>query len=80
MLRVLGTLLVLLGVLTLVFGGIPYMNERHDVEFGPIKMNVQERKTVTIPRVAGAVSVVVGAVLFALGRRASKGERTPPWS
>jgi drug/metabolite transporter (DMT)-like permease len=79
MLRVLGTLLVVLGVVTLVFGGIPY-NEKHDVEFGPIKMDVRERRTVTIPRIAGAAAVVAGAVLFVLGGRASKGERTPPWS
>lgn len=79
MLRFLGTLLVILGVVTLVFGGIPY-NEKHDVEFGPIKMDVRERRTVTIPRIAGAAAVVAGAALFAFGKRGSGAERTPPWS
>jgi hypothetical protein len=79
MLRVVGTLLVVLGLVTLIFGGIPF-NEKHDVEFGPIKMDVQERKTVTIPRILGGVAVVAGVVLFAFGRKGPGGEPTPPWS
>jgi hypothetical protein len=68
----LGLLLVALGVLALVYRGFNYTGERHKVDFGPVKIRVDEREHVDVPVWAGVASVAVGAGLLAFGGRSKK--------
>jgi hypothetical protein len=67
-LLVIGVLLVVLGVLTLAFGGFPV--ERNAIEIGDASIAITETRTV--PQWAGWAGLVVGAVLAALGLASKK--------
>ncbi|NUO64706.1 MAG: DUF3185 domain-containing protein [Gemmatimonadaceae bacterium] len=68
--RILGIILIVLGIIGLVWGGITYTRHRDTVSVGPISATVQQRETFPISPVAGGVALVAGiALLFAGGRR-----------
>ena len=64
-----GLLLIVAGILALVYGGIQYKKERHVIEVGPISATVDEKKSIPIPPLAGALSIIAGVVLVAADRR-----------
>ena len=68
-LKVVGIILVVLGLLGLVYGGFSYTEDRKDVDLGPIEFSIEEKEQVNIPVWAGVASVVVGAGLLAVGGR-----------
>lgn len=64
-LKVVGLVLIVVGLLALVYGGFTYTQKTHEGHMGPFEFSVSENKTVNIPIWAGAGAVVVGAgVLF----------------
>lgn len=58
-----GTLLMVLGLVGLSFGGLTYVSHRLAMEFGPVRMDVRERNTVPIPPLAGAAALAAGIFL-----------------
>ena len=62
--RILGAVLLVLGILGLAYGGFSYTRERHDTEVGPVRIEVGDREHVTIPLWAGVGLAAVGAVLL----------------
>ena len=69
-LRVLGLVLVALGVLALVYKGFTYTEDTHEAKLGPIELQVKDRERVEIPAWLGVVAVVAGAgLLLVPGRR-----------
>ena len=73
MTRILGIVLIVLGLAGLVFGGLSYDKKKADVDLGPVDFEVTERKTLPVPPIAGAVAIVAGVALMFVGR---KGEAT----
>ncbi len=69
MARAIGTVLILLGLAGLAWGGVTWKNERTNVDLGPVEMNVTEKKTVPIPPIAGAAAIVAGLALVFVGER-----------
>jgi hypothetical protein len=69
MTRILGIILIVLGLAGLVFGGLSYDRKKADVDLGPVDFEVTERKTLPVPPVAGAVAIVAGVALMFVGRR-----------
>ena len=68
--RVLGSILIILGVLGLVYGGITYTRRRDTVNLGPVSATVSRRETVPIPPIVGGIALVAGiALVLAGGRR-----------
>ena len=68
--RITGMILIILGVIGLAYGGITYTRRRDTVSIGPITATVNQRETVPIPPVAGAIALVAGiGLLIAGGRR-----------
>lgn len=63
MMLIIGIVLVVLGVLALVFGGIP--QEQNAIEIGDASVGVTE--TESIPTWLAGASIGVGAILAALG-------------
>jgi hypothetical protein len=63
--KLLGAVLLALGILSLAYGGFSYVKESHDVNLGPIHLEVQEKDRVNIPLWAGVVVAIVGGVLLA---------------
>jgi hypothetical protein len=69
--RILGIVLIVLGVLGLVYGGITYTRHRDTVRVGPVSATVQQKETVPIPPILGGVALVVGIGLLVAGSRRS---------
>jgi hypothetical protein len=67
--KVVGILLILLGVIALAWGGITYTTRDKVVDLGPIEATKETKRTVPLPPLAGAASLVAGIALVAMGRR-----------
>ena len=67
--RLLGAVLLALGVLAVVYGGFWYTKDETKAQIGPVKVKVEEHERVNIPMWAGAGAIVVGALVLASGAR-----------
>ena len=63
-LKIIGIVLLAVGVLSLVYKGFTYTRETHHTKLGPIEFQVKEKDRVSSPTWAGVVMVVGGAVLL----------------
>ena len=63
--RLLGAVLLALGILALAYGGFSYTKSTDRASIGPFKLEVQDRERVNVPTWAGVASAVVGGVLLA---------------
>jgi hypothetical protein len=66
--RALAAVLIVLGIIGLAYGGISYTRHRKVLDLGPIEAHVDEKKTVPLPPVAGAVALLVGVALLTTRR------------
>jgi hypothetical protein len=71
MMKTLGLVLLVAGVLALAYGGFTYTKSSSDVKIGPLELSVKERETVNVPLWAGVAAAVVGGVLLVAGGRRS---------
>ena len=67
--RILGIVLIVLGIVGLVYGGITYTKRRDTVGVGPVSVTVQQRETVPIPPILGGIALVAGIGLLVAGGR-----------
>ncbi len=63
--KLLGAVLLALGILALAYGGFTYTKKTDTVNLGPIHVEVQDKEEVNIPLWAGVVVAVVGGILLA---------------
>lgn len=63
--KLLGAVLLALGLLSLAYGGFSYTKDTDKVNVGPIHLTVEDRERVNIPLWAGLAVAVVGGVLLA---------------
>ena len=67
--KVLGIVLIVVGVLALAYGGITWSHRDKVVDLGPVEVTRQEHERIPLPPVVGAVAVAAGiAALLASGR------------
>ena len=58
--------LIVLGAISLAYGGISYTTREKVLDIGPIEATAERHKTVPLPPVIGGVAVIAGiAMLFA---------------
>jgi hypothetical protein len=68
--RAAGAVLVALGLLGLLFGGIPYNKRETIAQIGDLKMQATEKKQLALPPAVNGLAILVGAALwFRAGRR-----------
>jgi TRAP-type C4-dicarboxylate transport system permease small subunit len=67
--RIIATLLIVLGALGLIYGGFSYTQDHTAAKIGPIELNVKETKTVPVPLWAGIAGIVVGGLLLVMGSK-----------
>lgn len=65
--KLVGVVLILLGVLGLLYGGFSFTKATHDVKLGPIELSVKEKQTVNVPVWAGVAAIAVGAGMLLFG-------------
>jgi Na+/proline symporter len=62
--RAAGIVLVVLGFIALLWGGIPYKKTENVAEIGSLKMQVTEKKQMSIPPWISGVAILAGAALI----------------
>ena len=67
--RILGIILIIVGILMLIFTNISFTKEEKVVDVGPVEINKKEKHTIDWPNYAGAIAVIGGIALVALDRR-----------
>lgn len=67
--KVLGLVLVLLGILTLVYGGVSYNRQRTVFKVGSIKATATEQRNVPLSPIAGGIAIVGGLALLVAARQ-----------
>ena len=65
--KIVGVLLVVAGVLGVVFSSFSFTKETHEAKLGPIELSVKEKQTVNIPVWASVAAIVVGGLLLVVG-------------
>jgi hypothetical protein len=65
--KLIGIILIIVGVLGLAYGGFSYTQDRTAVKVGPVELTVKENKSINIPLWAGIGTLVVGVVLLGIG-------------
>jgi hypothetical protein len=67
--RILGVILIVLGLAGLAWGGFTYTTREKVVDIGPIHATRDQTHTVLLPPLAGAVALIGGIVLLVAGRK-----------
>jgi hypothetical protein len=67
--KVIGLVLVVLGVLTLIYGGVSYNRQRTVFKVGSIKATATEQRNVPLSPIAGGIAIVGGLALLVAARQ-----------
>jgi Na+-transporting methylmalonyl-CoA/oxaloacetate decarboxylase gamma subunit len=63
--KLVGVVLLVLGILAVAYGGFSYVKKTDNVDLGPIHIEVQDKERVNVPLWAGVLAAVAGGVLIA---------------
>jgi hypothetical protein len=63
--KLLGAVLLAMGLLALAYGGFSYTKSTDKVDIGPIHFEVKDKETVNIPLWAGMAIAIAGGILLA---------------
>ena len=69
MVRTIGVILIVLGLIGLAWGGFTYTTRKKVLDIGSIEATREEHHRVPVPPIAGVVALVGGIVLIASDRR-----------
>jgi hypothetical protein len=69
LMKILGIVLIILGVVALVYGGFSYTTTKKAVDMGPIQIDKKEKHSVPLPPVLGVIAIVGGGALLYFGSK-----------
>ncbi|MEO8660142.1 MAG: DUF3185 domain-containing protein [Bryobacteraceae bacterium] len=67
--KILGVILVVLGLFGLAWGGFTYTTREKVIDIGPIHATREKTHDVPLPPIVGALALVGGIVLLVTGRK-----------
>ena len=67
--KLVGIILIVLGVLALVYQGIQYTTKEKIVDIGSIKISADTKKTIPLPPIVGGVAIIAGIALILMDRK-----------
>jgi hypothetical protein len=67
--KIVGVLLIVVGVIALAYGGITYTRREKVIDIGPVEATTERRETIPLPPVLGALALVGGIALMIAGSR-----------
>ncbi len=70
--KTIGAVLLILGLVALVYGGISYSNDRTVLDVGSVEITASEGNDVPISAIVGGVVLIGGAALLVVGSRRSR--------
>ena len=66
-----GVVLIIIGIISLVYGGFTYTKREKVLDLGPIQATAEKKETVPFPPILGGICLVGGIVLVVAGGRKS---------
>ena len=63
--KLLGAVLLVLGILALAYGGFSYTKSTERASIGPLKIEIKDKESVNVPLWAGVAVAIAGGVLLA---------------
>ena len=67
--RIVGIVLIVIGLISLALGGISYTTKEKVVDIGPIEATAEHHKTIPLPPLLGGLALAGGVVLLITGSR-----------
>ena len=67
--KVIGILLIVLGIGMLIFRGFSVQTEKKVVDLGPLEVNKKENKWIGWPVYAGGIAIIAGVIMVAADRK-----------
>ena len=61
---IVGIILIVLGIIALGFQGISYVTHDKVIDMGPIQMSADQRHTIPIAPILGAIALIAGIALL----------------
>ncbi len=68
---VIGIILIVIGIFAFAYQGISYTSREKVVDLGPIQMTAEKTRTLPLPPIVGAISLVGGIALLVVGKKKS---------
>ena len=67
--RIIGLVLVLLGIVALAWGGVFWTDRDTVLDAGPLEVQTEEREGFAVPPVLGVIALIGGIVMLAIPDR-----------
>jgi hypothetical protein len=67
--KIVAIVLIALGMISLAYQGITYTTREKVIDLGPIEATAKREKTIPLPPIFGALSVIGGVALLALSKK-----------
>jgi hypothetical protein len=67
--RAIGFVLIVIGLIGLIYGGITWTQQEEVLDVGPLSVTAEDRETVPVPPIIGAVCLTGGILLVVAGGR-----------
>lgn len=67
--KLVGILLIVVGVVALALGGFSYTKREKAIDLGPLEVTTEQKKTVPLSPIVGLVAVGAGVVLVVAGSK-----------
>ncbi len=69
LITIVGILLTAVGVISLIYQGIPFTTREKVVDFGPVQAYREKKKTIPLPPIIGVLAIAGGILLIVSGMR-----------
>lgn len=67
--KLVGIILVVLGVLGFVYQGFTYTHQEQAAKIGPLEINTEKKEAVPIPPIVSGIAIVAGIALVVVGKK-----------
>ncbi|HTH01654.1 MAG TPA: hypothetical protein VL882_15390 [Vicinamibacterales bacterium] len=67
--RIVGIVLIVIGLISLALGGISYTTKEKVVDIGPIEATAERHRSIPMPPLLGGLALTGGVVLLIAGSR-----------
>lgn len=67
--KILGSILIVLGLVGILWGGFTYGTQKKVIDMGPVQVTHQKTHQVPVPPIAGAVALIAGVAFLATSKR-----------
>jgi uncharacterized membrane protein YidH (DUF202 family) len=70
--KIIGVILIIVGVIALIYGGVTWTTHKKAVDLGPIQVEKAEQHSIPLPPLLGVIAIIGGGALFYFGAKEGK--------